>query len=188
MPIHSRASLRYARALLIAAEKRDGLGSLREDVEALRDLMRESPELRAFLVSPTIAKQDKLAIVGNLFDGKVSPLLSQFLRMLTDKYRERVLPDILDATVSLLDEREGKVVAEVESAVDMTDEQQARLKKQLERFTGKQVQMTVRTEKGLVAGFVARVGDTVFDASLGAQLARLRQSFGRANLRPAVHG
>lgn len=185
MPIHSRASVRYARALLLAAEKRDGLRPLREEVEALRSLVRDSPEFRAFLADPTISKQDKLSLMEDLFRGKVSPLMSQFLRMLTEKYRERLLPDVLETAVSLLDEREGKVIASVRAAVDLSDSQKVRLKGQLERLTGKEVKLDTMRDVALGAGFIARVGDTVFDASLGAQLQRIHQSFRRAKLREA---
>ena len=187
MPVHSRASLRYARALLLAAEQRGSIGPLREEVEALRKLTKESPELRAFLANPTIAKQDKLAIIEGLFGGRTSPLMSQFLRMLTDKYRERMLLEILDGTVGLLDEREGKAVAHVKSAADMTDDQKARLTARLRQLTGKELKLNVVTEPALKAGFVAQVGDTVFDASLDAQLRRLREALVQADLRRAAH-
>jgi len=186
MPIHSRASIRYARALVLAAERSGALPSLRAETEALRDLVAGSPDFRAFLADPTIAKQAKLAATDRIFAGKVSPLVERFLRMLAEKYRERMLPEILEATLSLLDEREGKVLAEVRSAVDLSDSQRLRLKSQLERLTGKEVKLSVATEAALHAGFVAKVGDTVYDASLGALLRRIRERFGAAVLREAV--
>lgn len=187
MPVHSRASIRYARALLMAAEQRGALESLRDEVQGIRTLISEVPTLRAFLEDPTVAMEQKLAIMEQLFGGKVSSLVWQFLGMLTRKYRERMLPDILDATLALLDEREGRMVAEVASAVELSADQQAHLRQQLERLTGKQVKLEVRQDASLVSGFVAKVGDTVYDTSLAAQLGRLRRQFAQATLRTAEH-
>jgi len=182
MAIHSRASIRYARALLMAAEQTDGLHAVKVETRSMRDLISESPELQAFLDDPTIAMQDKLVVLERLFAAKLSPLMWRFVRLLTGKHRERLLPDILDATLTLIDEREGRVQADVTSAVPVDPDQRARLKERLESITGKEIVLQTQEDPALVTGFVARVGDTVYDASLTAQLGRLRQQLGEANL------
>jgi F-type H+-transporting ATPase subunit delta len=176
MPIHSRASGRYARALLMAADKAGGEDSLEDQVRGLRDLLDQSPALRDFLSNPTVAKENKLATVERLFKGKVSPLVWRFLALLVEKYREGMLPEILEALVAMLDDRAGVVHAEVASAVPLAPGQEDRLKSKLVELTSKDVVVHLREDESIVTGFIAQVGDTVFDASLDAQLGRLRDN------------
>jgi len=187
MPIHSRASIRYARALLLAAGEAARFEELKGEVQGMRDLVAETPALQAFLADPSIAMQNKLTIMERIFKERVSPLMWRFLDLLVRKHREGMLADILAAAQTLIDEHEGRAEADVASAVPLDDRQEAHLREQLARATGKQVVMTVRHDPSLVAGFIARVGDTVYDASLAAQLRRLRQRLTEADIRAAVH-
>ncbi len=188
MPIHSRASGRYARALLMAAEQAGALDSLEGEVRALLDLSRQSPELRAFLENPAVAKQNKLLAMERLFKSKVSPLVWCFLQLLVEKYREGMLPQILEATVAMLDERSGVVRADIASAVPLAAGQDDSLRQMLGELTGKDVVVHVREDDSIVSGFIAQVGDTVFDASLAAQLGRLRRCLTGANLHAGAGG
>ncbi|HPC44930.1 MAG TPA: ATP synthase F1 subunit delta [Candidatus Latescibacteria bacterium] len=186
MAIHSRVSIRYARALVLAAQEADNIASLRQETEGLTELMHRTPSLVKFLDDPSINKHDKSRILNAVFGDHLSPLMRRFVTMLVGGYRERLLPDILAAVLTLLDAREGRVHAEVASATPFADAQPERLRHALEGLTGKKVTMATREEPDLGAGFVVRVGDTVFDASLRAQLAQMRAQLLQSNLRPAV--
>jgi F-type H+-transporting ATPase subunit delta len=77
----------------------------------------------------------------------------------------------------LVDERMGIVRAEVSSAVALNKQQEKGLVRQLEGYTGKKVQVQYSLDRSLQGGFTARIGDTVFDASIRHQLELLRKKF-----------
>jgi F-type H+-transporting ATPase subunit delta len=112
--------------------------------------------------------------------------MMQFIGLLVTKYREKLLADILRAAIALIDEREGRVDAHVASAVPLHDGQKNELRLNLERVVGKQVTLDARHAPEIGGGFIVRVGDTVFDGSLGAQLAQMRALLVQTDLRPAV--
>ena len=186
MPVQSRASIRYAQALLMAAEQTDALASLKEEANGLLELIDSSPEFVSFLEDPTISMEGKLSVFKKMFDGRVSSITERLLDTLTNKYREALLPDILQTLVRLIDDREGRVYADVTSALELSDDQQQRLKTHLETLTGKSVQIRSTVDESLVSGFVATVGDTVYDASLSAQLRRMRAQLVEADLKSAA--
>ena len=186
MPVHSRASIRYANAVVMAAEKTDVLKTLRNEAEGLISLADNSQEFRAFLANPTIAMERKLSLVKAMFSDRVSPLMSRFLEMLIRKYREALLPEIMVSTLAILDEKEGRVVAEVSSAIELDDRQQTNLAERLQTLTGKTVTLETRVDPDIEAGFVARVGEKVYDASLSAQLNRMHRQLVDADLRDAT--
>jgi F-type H+-transporting ATPase subunit delta len=186
MAVHSRASLRYARALLIAADDTGHAEDLTVEVNGVRDLIATSPDLDSFLDDPTVEVATKRESLARIFEEKLSPLMWRFIDLLVAKRREPILPEILEAAHSMLEERAGRVEAEVRTATKLSDEQQTKLIDRLETITGKDVSLIIEDAPDLVAGFVARVGDTVYDASLGAQLARIGSRLRSADLTAAT--
>ncbi len=168
-------AMRYARALIQAAEERDALDRVHEDLEGLLNLIRESEDLRAFLSNPLIFPEQKRTAVRRLFSGRIGDLTLNFLLLLCDKRRERGLDGIIRAFLMLLDERRGLITAYVRSAQELSKDQRARLSQRLSAYSGKQVRLDVEVDEGLRAGFVTRMGDHVFDATLEAQLNRMRR-------------
>lgn len=167
-------STRYTQALVSAAEERGELDPVRQDVQGLLELVRESEELRAFVADPLVHSEQKSSVFRALLSGKVHDLTLDFLVLLCEKRRERILEGILEDFLEFMDERQGVATARVRSACVLTDEQQERLAKRLSEHSGKQVRLEVEVDEGLRAGVVARLGDTVYDGTLDAQLNRLR--------------
>lgn len=166
---------RYVRALVDAAEERGVLEQVQEDVQGLQGLLLQSEDLQAFLADPLAHPQQKQQTFRALFSGKVNELTLNFLMLLCEKRRERVLDGILQGFLDLLDERRGVATAQVRAAKPLAPEQQERLARRLSERSGKQVQLQVEVDPGLKVGFVARLGDQVFDGTLEAQLNRLRE-------------
>ena len=167
---------RYAKGLLGAAEERGVLDRVADDGRGLLGLVRDTEALRIFLADPLIHPDKKESVFRLICEGKVHELTMNFLRVLCEKRRERSLADILNHFLEVLDERRGVVTARVRSSREMTQQQQERLADRLSGHSGKQVRLEVEVDEGLKAGFVARLGDTVYDGSLTAQLNRLRRT------------
>jgi len=165
---------RYARPYADAL-----LGSVAADFDAakwtapMRDVaaaIASTGMLRAVLANPSVKADAKRAIVESLA-GKagVDELGRRFLRLLLDKGRIVQLPEVLDAIGEALDSRAGVVPARVTVASEIDSAARERVSAALSRATGKKVRATFTTDPKLLAGFVARVGSTVYDASaLGA--------------------
>jgi F-type H+-transporting ATPase subunit delta len=91
--------------------------------------------------------------------------------------RARELPAIITELVKLSANEAKKEVAEVRSAVDLTDDQKQRLAAALESATGKKVELKVIVDPSVLGGIVAQVGDTVIDGSVRTSLAQLKTVF-----------
>ena len=168
-------SLRYIEALVGAAEERGVLDRVEEDAQGLLELIRASEDLRVFLADALIRAEQKKTLFRTLFSGKIQELTLNFLLLLCDKGRERILADILKGFLTFLNDRRGIMTAQVRSAVAFSPEQEAQLKARLSAYSGKQVQLETEVDTDLKAGFVARLGDQVFDGTLETQLKQLRQ-------------
>jgi len=172
-----RVARRYARAIISLAEERKQLETIAADFDRLRSLMKSSKDLELFVLNPTIGKSKKKIVFTELFSSLVDQLTMQFLLLLVTKGREAVLLEIIDEYGAMVDEKMGIVRAEVQSVVELNKTQSSNLTKQLEGYTGKKVEVTYSLDSSLQGGFLAKLGDTVIDASVRRQLEMLGEKF-----------
>ena len=166
---------RYAQALYEEAESTDVLEAADRDIALLRETVSASADLTRFFRSPLIAREKKNAVVKQLFSERVNALTLRFLRLLVEKEREDILPEIARAYQHLRDEQEGVVEATASVAIPVPASEERRLQQAIERMTGKRIRLHVRHDPGLIGGIVVRVGDTVYDGSVAHQLKGLRE-------------
>ncbi|RPI01493.1 MAG: ATP synthase F1 subunit delta [Ignavibacteriae bacterium] len=172
-----RIANRYAEALLTAAEELHVLDKVSGDLTVLQRIIRESHEFLLFLKSPVIKKEKKLDVFQATFRSSVQPLTLQFLTLLTEKGREEVLPDVVESFFRLQDELLGIVHVHVKTAAELSQQQAAQIQQRFETYAKKKVRLDQSIDNQLIGGFVARIGDTVFDGSVRQQLELLRKRF-----------
>lgn len=171
----SAVSVRYTEALIEAAEERGVLDQVTGDVRALVDLFEDSDELSAFIADPMMRSERKRAVLNSLLSGKVQVVTLNFLLLLCDNHRERLLESMLADFLAALEERQGIVTAQVTVAEALSTDQEKQLVDKLSAYSGKQVRLETTIDERLRAGFIARLGDQVFDGTLATQLNQLRQ-------------
>ncbi len=174
-----RVAKPYARALYEAAIEQNALEVIINDVETFQELIEQSEELVQFINTPLMSPQIKGDTFQQLFSESMNPLTINFFRLLALKQRERYIVAIMDAFTSIVDEASGRVVAKVTTAVPITQNQEHRLIQQLSAYSGKQVRLETETDEDIQGGFVVKLGDTVFDASVTTQLQRLKRQLAK---------
>ncbi len=170
-----RIARRYATALLELAAEAGAHERIYEELQDVAAVLRSSGELRAVLRNPVIRTERKRAILEELFAGRVSELLLQFLRLLVEKRREPLLPDIIAAYEELFFEYTNRLAVIARSAIPLDEELQERLIQTLSERTGKQVLLRPEVRPELLGGIQIQIGDTVYDGTLQHALQRLRQ-------------
>jgi F-type H+-transporting ATPase subunit delta len=165
----------YAKAFLGAAEKSGQAAALIEELESLvRDVLDRFPAWEQVLASSLVKEDEKVAMLDRTLAGRASPTLLNFLKVLARRERLAALRSIARSARALYEELHGRVPVEVRTARPLGAEQQTQLAAALKRLVGREPQMTVETDAGLLGGVVLRVGDTVYDASVSTRLERLR--------------
>ncbi len=180
----------YAEALLAAAS-RSGVADLVVDqLQAIiTDVLQAHPSLAAALASPRVDASEKKRIIDRLFTNQLDSTLLRFLKVVADRGRLGYLRNIASSARSLRDEALGRAVAEVRSAVPLTDELRSSISQRLSASLGKQVVLREKVDTALIGGLVIRVGDTVYDSSVSGRLATMakktRHTFARKMLENA---
>ena len=169
----------YARALYEAAIEQNALEVIINDVETFQELLEQSEELAQFINTPLMSPQIKSDTFQQLFSESMNPLTINFFKLLALKQRERYIVAIMDAFTAIVDEASGRVVAKVTTAVPITLNQEHQLIQQLSEYSGKHVRLETETDEEIQGGFVVKLGDTVFDASVTTQLQRLKRQLAK---------
>jgi F-type H+-transporting ATPase subunit delta len=166
----ARFARSYADALLQSVPSGFDAGRWAAPLHDVASAITGNGVLRAVLANPSVKPEAKRGIVQSLAArAGVDELGSRFLRLLLDNRRIVHLPEVLDAIREAVDAREGVVPAKVTVASEIDAAARERVSAALSKATGKKVRATFATDPKLLAGFVARVGSTVYDASaLGA--------------------
>jgi F-type H+-transporting ATPase subunit delta len=167
---------RYADALADVAVQKQLIEQVRQELADFLAMVRQSPDLTPLLENPAVQKASKRGVVTALVAQMgASQTLRNFLCVVVDRGRTRLLPEIQIAFDKQIDERRGIVRAEVSSAKELPEQEKAELRATLTKLTGKQVEAQYRLDPALLAGTVVRIGSTIYDGSVRTQLERLRE-------------
>ena len=172
-----RAAHRYANALYEAATELGKLDEVVGDMAAVQATIEGSRDLRSLLVSPVVKPDVKLRVLTEIFSKQLSKEAMSFLTLLVRKQREASLLESTIAFRALYEKNKGIVHASVQSAVELRNEDRDEITKRLRGMFGSDVKPVFTVDPSIRGGFVARVGDTLIDASLRHQLEVLREQF-----------
>ena len=169
-------TLAYAEALFAVARAEGTLDDAEDELFRFSQTLQGNDELRNALTDANIPAARRQQIVEDLLGGKASATTVALVSMVVGTGRARQLPSIIERLVEMSAAEANKEVAEVRSAVPLTDDQRDRLAKALEDATGKQVEVKVVVDPSVLGGIVAQVGDTVIDGSVRRRLDQLKNA------------
>ena len=180
-PILTGAAGRYAEALFDLAKEAGAVDAVEADLNTLLSAIEASADLKAALMSPIYGRADKAAAIAAIADRmNFNVLTKNFLGLVGRNGRLFTLPAIIDAFRELAAYNRGEVKAEVLSAAPLSDDQQKRLRGEIEGLVGKAVNLAAKVDPNLLAGLVVKVGSTMIDSSLRTKLNKLKSAMKEA--------
>ena len=174
-------SRRYARALLELGKDAGQIDPFAADLAAFSAAMAAGGGmLSGALLNPGLTTAERRAVMDAVLEKMaLSPMVTNFLRLLVDKNRLMLFADIGEAYQAMADVEAGRVRATVTTAAALDAAAAQQIKAVLERSTGKSVLVDYQVDPELIGGVVARVGDTVYDASIRARLREMKETLAR---------
>ena len=165
---------RYAKALVGLAEEQNKIEVFAGELEKLEEAFSVEKELKTVLVNPTYSKGKKVTLLAELMAYlELSEDIQRFLGLLLEKNRLKYYSQILHSYRQLADESSGIERAQLTSAKRLTKEQKELIKTELEKQTGKKVDLEIKVDSSLLGGIKTEIGGRVVDGSLQTQLKRM---------------
>ena len=173
---NSRAATRYAKAILDLAIDNKATDAVENDMRSVLDTISDSKELRSMLASPVIKSEVKKKALMAIFKGS-HKITDGSINLLVDNRRIGMLNEVALKYCILSEQLKGKDVAFVTTVVPLTSTLEKKVLKQVAQITGNEVTLENVIDESIIGGFVLRVGDLQYDASVANQLGNLKREF-----------
>ena len=173
----------YGDALFELALEENRIDDYVAEVDAMLTIIRDNPELSKLLNHPKISKEEKITVVGQIFEGKISKELLGLINMIVEKDRNNAMEDIFKYFIDRVKEYKNIGVAKVTSAVELSDAQKSQVEKRLLETTGYvKFEISYDVDKDLIGGMVIRIGDRVVDSSIRTRLYELTKELNKIQM------
>jgi len=169
-------SRRYATALADVVIKTGEVNPVQAELKSWEELINSNGDLQTAFRNPAISHSNKEKVLESLIE-KAQPTrtTANFLRVLLRNNRLTEINEINKRFANVLEERSGVVSAQITSARPLSDAEKTEMKANLEKLTGKTVNLNFETDVQIIGGVVTRIGSTVYDGSVKTQLENLKQ-------------
>ncbi len=175
----NRAAIRYAKAVLDQANEANISDVVFDDMKSVEATIAGSKELRNVLQSPIIKGGDKKQALIKIFEGN-NEVTKSLIEILTANNRIDLLGGVASSFVKLYNEGKGVKVAQVTTAVPLSAELETQVLAKVKEMTGSDnVTLKNKVDETILGGFILRVGDLQYNASISNQLGNLRRTFSK---------
>ncbi len=168
---------RYAQALFDLSLENKIEEKVAIDMRLVGRVLAENRELRRIMANPVLNGSKKVKILNRLFGEKLSELSLRFFSLIIRKGREVYLESICLAFDDIYKNYKNVVGAELLTATKSDDEIRKLVVGKLKAITDKDIELKEIVDESIIGGFVVRLGDYQYDASVTTQLRRLRKNY-----------
>lgn len=176
-------SATYGEALYELAVEEGKVDELLGEVCELKDLLDTNPDFKKLMTHPKILKEEKTAVLKEVFEGRISGELLGFMHLVVSKGRYDEIDDILDYFIGEIKKLKGIGTAYVTTAGELSEAKKKEIEEKLLSTTSYQkMEMHYEVDESLIGGMVIRIGDRVVDGSVRTKLADLQRELLKVQL------
>ena len=172
----SRAAIRYAKAIIEIATGSNNTTAVNNDMKTIVSAIKDSEELKDFLSNPIVNGTVKMNALSEIFPSLQTETKGLFQLLLANK-RFEILSAIATQFNNLFDIASGVEKAVVIKAVPLTAELEVLVKNKLKEFSLNTISITNVVDASIIGGFVLRIGDKQYNASVANKLQQLKREF-----------
>ena len=170
----SRAAIRYAKAILDMAQASGAAGQVNEDMALIASTIKDNAELSDFVSSPVVKAEAKEAALKEIFAGS-QDITQGLFHLLHENKRFNILTLIAKEYKTQFDVLNGVEEATVTTAIPLTEELEAKVMAKIKEFSNKNITIKNIVDPAIIGGFILRIGDKQFNASVANRLTTLKR-------------
>lgn len=167
-------SVRYTKAIFNLAKDKNIIDEVKADMELVYNLMSQSKELQIVFQNPVLKPSHKKDIVERIFIGFNKMTLS-FLNLLIENRREEHLLDISRNFLMKYKQYKGIEQGAFITAMAVDEKVLDKVKTIIKQVLKTDIELTNEVNEHILGGFILRVGDTQFDASIESGLNKIKR-------------
>ncbi len=183
---NTKAALRYAKAILNLAKDSKEESKLNDDMLLVAQTIAENKDLDVMLHSPVIKSDDKRKVLDGVFNGKVNNITLGLFHLLEENKRMEMLEAVAKKYTIIYDYYKNIEIAKVTTAVPLTAAIEKQVMAKVVEMTGNKATLENIVNPDILGGFILRVGDVQYDASISNYLNELRKEFDHSDFIPKI--
>lgn len=169
-----RAAIRYAKAILEIADSKGVASEVSADMTLIATTITGNSELTHFIQNPLIKTDTKKNVVLEVF-ASVNHVTKSLFHLLLENKRFEILAAIAVEYNNLFDVMNGVEVAKVTTAFPMDAALEAKVLAKIATFSDKKVTIENTVDASIIGGFILRIGDKQYNASVANRLHVLKR-------------
>lgn len=169
----------YAEALFALACENNSQTEFSHHLNSVAEYFEKFPEYQDLLTSPAIPLNERLQSIDSVFGNSLPEYVHSFLKILCERKRIHCFSECVSEYDSLLDAYSNVAIANVSSAIALSEDQLSALKLKLEKMSGKSVLIQCTTDPQLIGGIVVEIDGKVIDGSLRRSLNDVKEVIGK---------
>ena len=171
----------YASALYELSKENSELDQVEDGMKNLNKLLKESPDFKEMILSPTVAKEDKKNVIFLIADkNNFSQVLKKFLGFISLKNRLFFLNKIIESFLNFLSINKGELKAKLFSSKKLSIDEQKKIEKELSEDFKSPLNIDYEYDPNLIAGLIIQVGSVMVDTSIKTKLKKLEKNMTEA--------
>ncbi|MCL7752368.1 ATP synthase F1 subunit delta [Polaribacter sp. Z022] len=182
----ARAALRYAKAILNLAKDSKEETVVNDDMLLIGATISENDDLEVMLRSPIVKSEDKIKVLNALFGSKINNITLGLFHLLEDNKRIAMLESIAKQYAIIYDYDKHMQEAKVITAVPLTKDVEKAVLAKIVALTGEKANLVNEVNESILGGFILRVGDVQYDASISNYLNELKKEFDNSHYIPKI--
>lgn len=182
----ARAAIRYAKAILNLAKDSKDETAVYNDMLFVATTITENDEFEVMLRSPIVKSSDKINVLNAIFADKVNNITLGLFHLLQDNKRIDILHSVAKQYAIIYDFDKHMQVAKVTTAVALTADLEKQILEKIVSLTGENANLENEVNPAILGGFILRVGDVQYDASISNYLNELKKEFDNSHYIPKI--
>jgi len=182
----ARAALRYAKAILNLAKDSKAETKVNDDMTLIAKTISDNSAFDVMLNSPVVKSTDKMNVLNGLFEGKVDNITLGLFHLLEDNKRIAMLESVAKKYAIIYDFDKRVQEAKVTTAVPITADIEKQVLAKIVALTGDKANLINEVNPNILGGFILRVGDVQYDASVSNYLNELKKEFDNSHYIPKI--
>jgi len=168
---------RWAKALveLVGEDEKVSKEEVLDNLRTISDTFKSSDELSEVINNPSISTDEKQAVLSKLFEGKILPIVFNYIFALNLKKRINIIEQIAVEYEKELNRINNITHIDITSAIELTDEKKNSIKSRIAEKLNRDVIVNWDVNKDIIAGLVFNIDDTVVDNSIRNKLNDLQK-------------
>jgi F-type H+-transporting ATPase subunit delta len=172
----ARAAIRYAKAVLDLAKDQNTVEEVKNDMELIANTVAKSEDLSEMLQSPVLRSEIKKATLLEVFKDSNAITVGLIGTLISNK-RINILSEVAFKYNQLYDQFRGSEVAIVTTAIPLTNGLKSKVLAKAKELTGNDVVVNNIVDESIIGGFILRIGDIQYNASIANKLNKLKREF-----------